>query len=214
METIAVMDFETTGGAADAGGRATEIAIILLQNGREVDRYQSLMKTGVWIPPFIEELTGISNAMTRAAPPASEVMEQARRFAANYPLAAHNASFDSKFWDMELARLGRSREPGQMFACTMLLARRVYPEAPNHKLGTIARHARVPQTGRAHRAMADTEMAAGLLARMQEALKRRHNLTHAPHELLRALQSTPAKKCHDALPDLAKRFGCFGGTGV
>lgn len=214
VETIAVMDFETTGGAANAGGRATEIAIILLRGGREVDRFQSLMRTGVWIPPFIEELTGITNEMTAAAPPASVVMEQARRFAGAHPLAAHNASFDSKFWDAELARLGRSREPGQHFACTMLLARRVYPEAPNHKLGSLARHARVPQTGRAHRAMADTEVAAGLLARMQAALMRRHGLSAAPHELLRALQSIPAKKCDQAIQGLARELGCAGEAGA
>ncbi|RPH62553.1 MAG: 3'-5' exonuclease, partial [Burkholderiales bacterium] len=71
MDTVAVIDFETTGISADAGARATEIAAVLLRDGRIVDRYQSLMNAGAWVPPFIEELTGITNDMVRAAPPAA-----------------------------------------------------------------------------------------------------------------------------------------------
>ena len=57
-DTIAVVDFETTGMGPAQGARATEIAVVLVRGGRIVDRYQNLMKTGVWIPPFITELTG------------------------------------------------------------------------------------------------------------------------------------------------------------
>lgn len=213
MQTIAVIDFETTGGAANAGGRATEIAVALMRDGRVVDRYQSLMRTGVWIPPFIEELTGISNEMVAKAPPASKVMEEARAFVGSHPMAAHNAAFDSKFWDAELERLGRSRHPGQGFACTLMLARRVYPDAPNHKLGTLARYVRLPPSGeRAHRAMVDTEMAAGLLARLQEALKRRYGLSHAPHELLSLLQSAPKAKMEALMPGWAQELGCHASS--
>ena len=115
MTRLAIIDFETTGMTPDQGARATEIGIALLENGQIVDRYQSLMNSGGWIPPFIEELTGISNAMIRQAPPADQVMREAADFVGQVPLMAHNASFDSKFWDDELARIGRARE--QEFAC-------------------------------------------------------------------------------------------------
>lgn len=64
MQTVAVIDFETTGISPDAGARATEIAAVLLRDGRVVGRYQSLMNAGARIPPFIEQLTGISNMAT------------------------------------------------------------------------------------------------------------------------------------------------------
>ena len=48
--------------------RATEIAAVLLRDGRIVDRYQSLTNAGAWVPPVIEELTGITNDMVRVAP--------------------------------------------------------------------------------------------------------------------------------------------------
>jgi DNA polymerase-3 subunit epsilon len=68
MDPIAVIDFETTGISPDQGDRVTEVAIVLVENGRVVDRYQSLMNAGVRIPSFITQLTGISNSMVAAAP--------------------------------------------------------------------------------------------------------------------------------------------------
>ena len=188
METVAVIDFETTGISPDAGARATEIAAVLLRDGRVVDRYQSLMNAGAWVPPFIEQLTGISNAMVRAAPPAAKVMREVADFVGAHPLVAHNASFDRRFWDAELARVDRRR--AQEFACTMLLARRIYPQAPNHKLGTLVEFARLPVAGRHHRALADAEMAASLLAKLEEELTQRYRLTAVTHELLREIQGS------------------------
>jgi DNA polymerase III subunit epsilon len=96
-ETVAVVDFETTGTSPAQGARATEIAAVLVQNGQIVGRFQSLMNSGAWVPPFIEQLTGISNAMLRAAPPARAVVHELMRFTKGLPLVAHNAAFDRIF---------------------------------------------------------------------------------------------------------------------
>jgi DNA polymerase-3 subunit epsilon len=93
---------------------------VIVHNGSVLDRYQSLMNAGVSIPSHIQNLTGISSAMVRAAPSAARVMREVFEFVGDLPLVAHNASFDSKFWDAELERLGLHRR--QAFACSMLLA--------------------------------------------------------------------------------------------
>jgi len=191
METVAVIDFETTGMSPDQGCRATEVAVVIAAGGRIVDRYQSLMNAGAYIPAFIEELTGISNVMIRNAPPASVVMGELAAFVGTVPLVAHNASFDCRFLDAEWARIGRRRQAE--FACSMLLARRIYQDAPNHKLGMLVSHLGLPQR-RAHRALADAEMTAHLWLRMVSDLQIRHGLASVPHELLRALQKTPKAK--------------------
>lgn len=183
---IAVIDFETTGMAPSQGARATEVAIVLLQNGQIVDRFQSLLRTGAWIPPFITQLTGITNAMVAAAPDAEGVMREAARFVGDAPMVAHNASFDSKFWGAELALAGVAAP--HAFACTVLLSRRLYPESPSHKLGSIVDHLGLPRAGRAHRALADAEMAAALLARMQHDLRERWRVPQPCHALLSTLQ--------------------------
>ncbi|MGA6108609.1 3'-5' exonuclease [Pseudomonas solani] len=200
MDPIAVIDFETTGVTPGDNCRATEIGVVILDQGRIVDRYQSLMNAGVWVPPFIESLTGISNAMVRTAPPAAQVMGEVADFVGDIPLLAHNASFDQKFWDAELARLGRRRR--QAFACSLLLSRRLLPEAPNHKLGTLNSWARLPHTGQAHRALADAEMAANLTLFIAERLRDRHGVQRISHELFCSLQKVPAAKILDALKRL------------
>jgi DNA polymerase-3 subunit epsilon len=70
METVAVLDFETTGLSPNYGDRTTEIAITLVRDGLVVDSFQSLMNAGRRIPADVTALTGITNAMIAAAPPA------------------------------------------------------------------------------------------------------------------------------------------------
>lgn len=186
MSLIAVIDFETTGLSPAYGDRATEVAIVLVERGRVVDRFQSLMNAGVRVPSFITQLTGISNAMVAAAPDVAQVMARASRFVGNAPMVAHNASFDRKFWVGELARLGLPAP--QPFACTLLVSRRLYPQAPNHKLGSLVDYHCLPRTGAAHRALADAEMAAELLGQIQQDLRTRHGVANPDHALLMALQ--------------------------
>lgn len=189
---IAVIDFETTGISPAMGDRATEVAIVLLEGGRVVDRFQSLMHTGVYIPPFISQLTGITNAMVAAAPAATEVMRSAAHFVGAAPMVAHNAAFDRKFWQAELALAGLAAP--HPFACTVMLSRRLYPQAPDHKLGTLVDFHRLPRTGQAHRALADAEMAAALLCRIQQDLRGPAGGGRADHDWLMQVQACPKAK--------------------
>ncbi|WP_095080659.1 PolC-type DNA polymerase III [Pseudomonas sp. Irchel s3h17] len=197
MERIAVIDFETTGITPSSSCRATEIAVVILEQGRIVERYQSLMNAGVRVPAFIEQLTGISNAMLRTAPSAEQVMNEVNEFVGTTPLLAHNAAFDQKFWDFELGLIKRTRL--QNFACSLLLARRLMPTAPNHKLGTLTTFARLPHTGQAHRAMADAEMAANLATYLEQELLQKYGVRELSHDFLRSLQKVPAAKIDEHL---------------
>jgi DNA polymerase-3 subunit epsilon len=193
MHPIAVIDFETTGLSPAMGDRATEIAIVLLEGTKVVDRFQSLMNAGVRLSAFIEDYTGISNDMVRAAPPAEEVMAEAARFVGDAPMVAHNASFDQRFWAAELGRLGGRARTDHSFACTMLLSRRIYPQARSYALGSLASFHAIPSAGRAHRAMADAEVAAALLTRIQGDIQRQYEVDHAPHDLLVKVQRATRK---------------------
>ena len=62
MSSIAVIDFETTGISPGMGDRATEVAVVLLENGQVVDRYQSLMNAGVRVNSCITCLLYTSDA--------------------------------------------------------------------------------------------------------------------------------------------------------
>ena len=200
MTLVAVIDFETTGLSPAMGDRATEVAIVLVENGNVVDRFQSLMNAGLHIPAFITSLTGISNAMVASAPDAATVMLNASRFVGNAPMVAHNASFDRKFWQAELARAGAVA--AQPFARTMLVSRRLYPQASSHKLGVLVDYHRLPRAGRAHRALADAEMAASLLGQIQHDLRARHGVGKPDHALLMNLQ----RCAKPAIPALMAKY--------
>lgn len=145
------------------------MGIVLVRDGQIIDRYQNLMNGGIRLSSFIEGYTGITNAMVRKAPPLKQVMAEACEFVSDYPLVAHNASFDLKFWDNALNHLGKQRQ--QDFLCSLLLARRVYPAAPDHKLSTLVNLLKLPMTGQFHRALADAEATAHLFIKMQQAIK-------------------------------------------
>jgi len=189
VETYAVIDFETTGISPDMGARPTEIAAVLVRDGELIGRYQSLMNAGVRVPAEIEALTGISNAMVRGAPSVRQVMHEVAEFVGEHAMVAHNAAFDAKFWDAELARLGKCRP--RDFICSMLLARRLVPQAANHKLGTLVRTLGLPATGRYHRALADAEATAYLLLSLKATVRERYPLAHVDHDLLVQMQRVP-----------------------
>ena len=186
MTTFAILDFETTGMSPEYGACPTEVAIVLVRDGQIIGRYQSLMNGNVWIPPFIQSLTGITNAMVRKAPPMHEVMGDAVEFAGDYPLVAHNAAFDRKFWDHALMGQGRQRK--QDFLCSMLLSRRVFADAPNHKLGTLVRFLQLPMSGQFHRALADAEATAHLFIRLQQAIQQKLSLPELTCQHLQKIQ--------------------------
>ena len=169
--TCIVFDFETTGLSPNHGDRSIEIGAVRLEGGVIVDRFQSLMHPGRSIPPFIEDYTGISNAMIADAEPCAVVMQRFFDFAEDANLVAHNASCDRRFLEAEYERIGR-RHRGD-FACSMLAARRLCPDAPNHKLGTLVAHLTLPHVGAFHRALADAEMAASLWLQLLELLGER-----------------------------------------
>ncbi len=184
-QSVVVLDFETSGLSPLRGDRAIEIGAVRILGGRIVDRFQSLMNPGLRISRFIEDYTGISNAMLEEAPPAGQVMEHFAGFIGRHPLVAHNASFDRRFLDAELARIGRRR--GQEFACSMMLARRIYPEAPNHRLETLVRFKGLAGDGLFHRALADAEKTAQLWLRMASDLKAEYGFRNVSFRLLGTL---------------------------
>ena len=130
-------------------------------------------------------------------------MREAALFVGSAPMVAHNASFDRRYWTAELDRAGL--DAPQPFACTVLLSRRLHPEAPSHKLGALVDRFGLPRTGAAHRALADAEMAAELLTHLQHTLRTRHGVHNPDHAFLMGLQRISKAA-------VAKRLGALAGA--
>lgn len=198
-DTVIVLDFETTGLSPNGGDRAIEIGAVRIEKGKVGERYQSLMNPGKRVPRFIEEYTGISNAMLKTAPPCKTVMAEFADFVEDFDMVAHNASFDSRFLMAECRRI--KRKPSGEFACSMLASRRLYPNAPNHKLGTLVNFHRLPTDGTFHRALADAEMTAHLWLKMLSDLEDSYQLKQVPFTLMQAIAKTPKAKIDRFLKD-------------
>lgn len=203
-DTVVVLDFETTGLSPNQGDRAIEIGAVLVEKGRITDRFQELMCPGFRISGFIEDYTGITNGMLADAPPCAAVMARFADFVGSHNLVAHNASFDRRFLESEFGLI--RRKILGVFACSMLVARRVYPDAPNHKLGSLVALKRIPHNGVFHRALADAEMTARLWLMMIADVQERYGVAAIPFQLMAQLSRTPKGRVHHFLNQKAEKI--------
>ncbi|MGR5062856.1 3'-5' exonuclease [Photobacterium sp. DNB22_13_2] len=187
-DTVIVLDFETTGLSPNMGDRAIEIGAVKIQNGIVIDQFQQLMNPGFRVSSFIEGYTGITNKMLESAPSCHAVMDEFADFIQGYNLIAHNASFDQRFLNAELEMLNRQYSGN--FVCSMLLARRLYQDVPNHKLGTLVSELNIENNGTFHRALADAEMTARLWQRLVNEVKTQTNLQKVSFDTMRKLSKT------------------------
>lgn len=188
-DSLIVFDFETTGLSPDMGDRAIEIGAVLIENGKITDRFQQIMNPGVRIPLFIENLTGITNAMVKNARDNAAVMAEFYDFIAGHNLVAHNASFDERFLRAELRRIKKYYSSG--IACSLLAARRIFQSAPNHQLATLAQYKNLPSDGIYHRALADAEVTAHLWLSLLDELREQHELNELTFGFMHRLTKTP-----------------------
>jgi DNA polymerase-3 subunit epsilon len=192
--SVIVLDFETTGLSPDMGDRAIEIGAVRIHNGEVVDRFQELMNPGRRVSGFIEDYTGISNAMLKHAAPCEEVMQRFADFIGGHNLVAHNASFDKRFLDAEFNRIAH-HYTGE-FSCSLLASRRIFQQAPNHKLGTLVDYMNIPTDGTFHRALYDSEMTVKVWMAMLDTLRNQYVLDDIPFSLIQKLNKTPKKSVH------------------
>lgn len=187
--SLIILDFETTGLSPDNGDRAIEIGAVKLENGEVTARFQELMNPGRPVSYFIEDYTGITNKMLSKAAPCNEVMDRFADFIQGQNLVAHNASFDKRFLDSELKRISAGYD-GQ-FACSLLVSRRLYQAAPNHKLGTLINYKGIAANGSFHRALYDSEMTAKLWLAMLNDIQQQAGVDEVPFSLVQKLVKTP-----------------------
>lgn len=159
--TFCVVDLETTGGSP-RDCRITEVGAVKYRGGERIGVFQALVDPGEPIPPYIAQLTGISDQLVAGRPPIEEILPAFLEFARGTVFVAHNASFDHGFLNASLDRLSYAPLPGPP-VCTAKLARRVvWPDVPNVKLRTLAGYFRTRATP-IHRALDDAEACAEVL---------------------------------------------------
>jgi DNA polymerase-3 subunit epsilon len=146
-----IVDIETTGGNPQ-NSKITEIAMYKCDGEQIIDEFVTLINPETSIPPFIVNLTGITDRMVENAPLFEEVAQTIEAFSEGCIFVAHNVGFDYGMIRAEFKALGKSFSRPNM--CTVKASRLVIPGYESYGLGKITRALGIEIKGR-HRAGGD-----------------------------------------------------------
>ncbi|SAK40566.1 DNA polymerase III subunit epsilon [Caballeronia temeraria] len=152
-EPVVFVDLETTGSTFGVD-RITEIGVVEV-GPSGVSQWASLVNPQRPISSFVQQLTGITDAMVRDAPTFEQLASDLLERMNGRLFVAHNAHFDHGFLKGEFRRMCLRFAPDVL--CTVQLSRAVYPAESRHGLDALVeRHALVPSAR--HRALADADL--------------------------------------------------------
>ncbi len=167
VPAFVAVDLETTGLEFDKD-EIIEVALVRFENGVPMENVDFLVKpTTAVLRPFIESLTGITNADIAEAPDFASVAGKICTFIGDLPIVAHNASFDSKFLKNTMEKVGISFEHAVWDSLT--LSRIAFQDVPNHRLDTLTQELNIERS-RAHRALPDAEACGKLFVMSYEKI--------------------------------------------
>jgi ATP-dependent DNA helicase DinG len=147
MRSIVAFDIETTG--LDPHRDAIiEVGAVRFKGDRIEAEWSTLVNPGRPLPPFIVQLTGISDAMLGGAPRITQVLPELEAFVGDDPILGHNVAFDVSFMHRRgLFALNPTLD-------TYDLASVLMPAAGRYGLSALASALSVPVRS-AHRALDD-----------------------------------------------------------
>lgn len=156
-----VLDTETTGFDPLTGDRLVEIGCVALFNhlpsGEVFHRYINPERD---MPEEAFKVHGLSAAFLADKPVFAAVADSFLDFIGDAPLVIHNAEFDMRFLNAELARLGRPTLPMSRAIDTVAMARKRFPGAQAN-LDALCRRFGIDNSHRTqHGALLDAELLA------------------------------------------------------
>ena len=151
---VVFLDLETTGATATRD-RITEVGLIEVDDGYFVREWSTLVNPGIPIPPLIQSLTGINDAMVAKAPYFEDIARELYEAIDGRMLIAHNARFDYGFLEHEFKRLDQDFSAPVL--CTVRLSRKLFPQHARHNLDTLISRHDIECDAR-HRALGDARV--------------------------------------------------------
>lgn len=211
-----VVDVETSG-SNSKNNKIMEIACVTTIGGEITNVFSSLINPHEAIPPFISNMTGITDAMTKNAPEAIDVIPRVEEIfnKKNAVFVAHNARFDWSFI-VETFNLAGLPKPSLSRLCTLKLARRLLPKSVKKNLGELANYFDITVINR-HRASGDAIATAHVLNELLELAEQEHGISNVT-ELIKfqnkqirnfRASATIKKKFENILDELPETPGVF-----
>ena len=160
MLSIVALDIETTG-LDPQNDAILEIGAVRFNGKRIEAEWSTLINPGRPIPPFITQLTGITNEMVKNAPPLRAVLDDLVSFVGNSPVLGHSVRFDLSF----LGRYGALQL--NEYIDTYELAAVLLPTSSRYNLGALAQSRGIPLQN-AHRALDDARTTFGVFLHLYD----------------------------------------------
>ena len=205
VQPTVFVDLETTGGSI-INDRITEIGIIEVgPNG--VSEWSTLVNPQASIPPFIERLTGITNAMVADAPTFAELADEVLSRLSGRVFVAHNARFDYGFLKNEFKRAGLNFRA--TVVCSVKLSRRLFPDQFKHNLDSVIARHQLPLESR-HRALADARAVWLFVRKMEQELPLQLSQALAEQTFRPALPPQLDPEVVDDLPEAPGVYRFYG----
>jgi DNA polymerase III subunit epsilon len=163
-----VFDVETTGLFPEKGHRIIEIGAVAFVVASPTEEFYSLVDAGRPVPKAVREIHSITTEMLTSQPKGDELMPKFQEFIKDSSLVAHNAEFDMSFLRYEFGRL--ELRLNNRCRCTLRISRKRYPELPNYRLETVAKHVLGLDLdkGSRHRALDDARLTAQVWIEMRQ----------------------------------------------
>jgi DNA polymerase III subunit epsilon len=162
-----VLDTETTGLDPANGHRIVEIGCVELFNAIPTgETFHAYIDPGRDMPEEAFRVHGISAEFLAGKPVFANIAANFLRFAGGAKIVAHNAEFDMRFLNAELAAVGIAPIASDRVIDTLALARRKYPGAANSLDALCARFGMDTSRRASHGALVD----AGILAEVYAEL--------------------------------------------
>ncbi len=159
-------DLETTG-LSSKNDEIIEIGAVLIENGKELERFQTFVNPGRKLTDEIVRLTGITDDLLVDAPPIEQVLPKFLEFVGDRVLVAHNSKFDTGFVRAACERLGIA------YTCTdadtLVLAQQLLPQLGRYKLDVVAKALTLPDF-KHHRAADDAHICGLIMVKFLEML--------------------------------------------
>ena len=168
-ETYCVFDIETTG-FSPIHDKITEIACCKVKDGVIIEEFSTFVNPQKPIPAKVTEVTNITDEMVKDAPKIEEVLPKFLDFIEGSVLVAHNAKFDVSFIKQNAIDLELQDKFKPIVMDTLTMAKELYTNFENNKLGTIAKNLDISLEG-AHRAINDTRATVKVMLKFMETAK-------------------------------------------
>ncbi|RDW19625.1 ATP-dependent helicase DinG [Oceanobacillus arenosus] len=168
MKKYVVIDLETTGHSPTKDDKIIDVGIVVIKNNQIIETKTTLFNPNQSIPPFITNLTGISDDDVKDAPFFHEKADEIISIFQDSYLIAHNVPFDLGFLNAELMNNDKQILHNSVID-TVELSRILFPKAPGYKLVQLAEYLNIVHDD-PHRALSDAYVTAKLFLKLAEKI--------------------------------------------